>query len=115
MVTIAVAHIEVSIKITSLQKANQTEKLQLEDILCSRRKLKILKMLMKLGQLNVSQIAFRLKHNYVVTYKDLKTLESVDIIEQRVSGRTRYYRLKQFSAKSKAVQEFLEIWEKTKP
>ena len=97
-----------------MSKACNAEQPQLEDVLCSVSRLKILKMLMRLGQLNVSQVAVRLRSNYEATYEHLKILESAGIVEQRLSGRTRYYRLKQYSARSKAVQELIEVYEGTR-
>ncbi len=76
--------------------------------------MKILKLINQLGQLNVSDIARRIKINYSLTSEHLKLLESEGILQQRLYGRIRMYRLNESSAKAKAVQNLIEVWEQNK-
>ncbi|MGE5533845.1 MAG: winged helix-turn-helix domain-containing protein [Bacillota bacterium] len=74
--------------------------------------MKILKLVYKLGQLNVSDIARRIKLNFSSTSEHLKVLESEGILQERSYGRVRMYRFNENSAKAKAVMALIEAWEK---
>ncbi len=50
------------------------------------------KLIYQLGQLNVSDVARRLKLNFASTSKHLKLLESEGILQERTYGRVRMYR-----------------------
>jgi predicted transcriptional regulator len=88
--------------------------MELEEVLSSKSRMKILKLIYQLGQLNVSDVARRLKLNFVSTSKHLKVLESEGILQERTYGRVRMYRFNEGSAKAKALQNLLDVWEKGK-
>jgi predicted transcriptional regulator len=88
--------------------------MELEEVLSSKSRMKILKLIYQLGQLNVSDVARRLKLNFVSTSKHLKLLESAGILQERTYGRVRMYRFNESSAKAKALQNLLDVWEKGK-
>jgi predicted transcriptional regulator len=88
--------------------------MELEEVLSSKSRMKILKLIYQLGQLNVSDVARRLKLNFASTSKHLKLLESEGILQERTYGRVRMYRFNEGSAKAKAVQNLLDVWEKSK-
>jgi predicted transcriptional regulator len=88
--------------------------MELEEVLSSKSRMKILKLIYQLGQLNVSDVARRLKLNFASTSKHLKLLESEGILQERTYGRVRMYRFNQGSAKAKALQNLLDVWEKSK-
>ena len=85
--------------------------MQLEEIFSSKPRMKILKLVSRLGELNVSDIARRIGVNFTTTSRHLKLLEDEGILTQRTYGRIRMYRFNQASAKAKAVQELIEVWE----
>ncbi len=74
--------------------------------------MKILKTLFNVGELNASELARRLKINYVSASKHLKILEDEGILQHKVFGRIRLYRYNEQSAKAKAVQNLIEVWER---
>lgn len=84
----------------------------LEDVFCSRVRIRILKILTQLGQLNVSNIASKLDMNYSATLTHLTILERSGIVKMRHYGKIRLYRLSG-SPQTKAMQELLETWETT--
>lgn len=86
--------------------------MELEEVLSSKPRMKILKLIYQLGQLNVSDLARRIKMNYTATAGHLKILEKEGIIEARVYGRVHMYRLGD-SERAKAVAALIEAWEKT--
>lgn len=85
--------------------------MRVEDVFSSKSRMKILKILIRLGQLNASEIASRLRINYTTTIKHLKLLEGEGILEQKMFGRTRLFRYNQRSAKAEAVQKLMEAWQ----
>ena len=88
--------------------------MEFEEVFSSKSRMKILKLIYQLGQLNVSDVARRLKLNFASTSEHLKVLESEDLLEERTYGRVRMYRFNEGSAKSKALQNLLDEWEKGK-
>jgi len=84
--------------------------MNVEDFFCSRLRMKILKILSEVGELNISGIARRLCVNYGTTNKHLKVLENEGIVQHKRFGRIRIYRLNQHSPKTKAIQNLLEVW-----
>jgi DNA-binding transcriptional ArsR family regulator len=85
--------------------------MNVEDVFSSRLRMKILRILVQVGELNGSEIARRLSVNYVTTSKHLKALEIEDVLVHKVFGRIRLYRLNERSPKAKAVQTLIETWE----
>ncbi len=85
--------------------------MNIEDVLSSRLRMKILKILMQVGELNVSQIARRLHANYKTTRGHLKVLEDESIVKHRVFGRVHMYRLNRSSPRVVAVQNLIQVWE----
>ncbi len=88
--------------------------MEIEEVFSSKSRMKILKLIYKLGQLNVSDVARRLKLNYASTSEHLKVLESEGILQERTYGRVRMYRFNEGSGKAKAVQTLLDAWEQGK-
>jgi predicted transcriptional regulator len=84
--------------------------MDVEDVFCSRVRLKILKVLIQLGELNVSEITRRLRLNYETTTNHLKLLEAEDILQHKRFGRIRLYRLNERSPKARAIEALLNVW-----
>ena len=85
--------------------------MELEEVFSSKQRMKILKLIYKLGSPNVSDIARQTGSNFTSTAKHLKVLESEGILKVHVYGRVRMYRFNEGSAKAKAVQNLIEAWE----
>jgi len=83
-----------------------------EDVFSSKLRMKILRTLFDVGELNASELARRLKINYVSASKHIKILEDEGILQHKVFGRIRLYRYNEQSAKAKAVQNLIEVWER---
>jgi DNA-binding transcriptional ArsR family regulator len=84
---------------------------EVEEVFSSKPRMKILKLISRLGELNVSDIARRIGVNFTTTSRHLQILEEEGIVQQRVYGRIRMYRFNQASPKAKAVQNLVEVWE----
>lgn len=87
--------------------------MSIEDVFSSKLRMKILKILMEVGELNVSEIARRLGVNYKTTDKHLKVLEDEGMVKHKVFGRIRLYRLNESSPRVKAVQNLIKVWGNT--
>jgi DNA-binding transcriptional ArsR family regulator len=85
--------------------------MQIEEVFSSKPRMKILKLVARLGELNVSDVARRIGVNFTTTSRHLRVLEEEGILQQRVYGRIRMYRFNQASPKAKAVQDLIEVWE----
>jgi DNA-binding transcriptional ArsR family regulator len=85
--------------------------MELEEVFSSKPRMKILKLVAKLGELNVSEFSRRLGLNFTTTNKHLQILEAEGILQQRTYGRIRMYRFNQTSPKAKVVQQLIEVWE----
>ena len=88
--------------------------MDIERVFSSKPRMKILKLIARLGTLNVSDIARRIGLNYSTTNEHLKLLEAEGILRQTVYGRIRMYRFDEASPKAKAVQNLIETWEQVK-
>jgi predicted transcriptional regulator len=85
--------------------------MNVEDVFCSRLRIEILKILFNVGELNVSEIARRLRINYVSASKHLRILEDEGILQHKMFGRIRLYRVNEQSPKAKALQNLIDVWE----
>ena len=88
--------------------------MELEQVLSSKLRMKILKVIYKSGQPNISDIARQTKSNFSSTAEHLKFLEAEGILQVHLYGRVRMYRFNECSAKAKAVQNLIEAWEQNK-
>jgi len=87
--------------------------MNVENVFSSTLRMKILKVLMYMSELNVSEIARRIGVNYNTVDKHLKILEDEGILQHKVFGRIHLYRFDEHSSKAKAVQNLIETWEKS--
>jgi DNA-binding transcriptional ArsR family regulator len=88
--------------------------MEIEEVFSSKPRMKILRLIARLGALNVSDIARRINLNYSTTNQHLKLLESEGVLQQRVYGRIRMYKFNEVSPKARAVQNLIEAWEQDK-
>jgi predicted transcriptional regulator len=84
----------------------------IEDVFSSKLRVKILKILSQVGELNISEIARRLGVNYKITTEHLKILENEGIVQHKTFGRIHLYRFNEHSPKATAIQNLLEVWER---
>lgn len=87
--------------------------MDIEDVFSSRLRMKILRILTRMGELNVSEMARRLRVNYGTANKHLLVLEDEGLLQHKMFGRVRLYRISEHSLRAKAVEALIELWEKT--
>lgn len=88
--------------------------MEFEEVFSSKPRMKILKLLNTLGQLNVSDIARRIKINFATTDEHLRVLESEGILKQYLYGRVRLYSFNEASEKARVIRKLIQVWEQTK-
>jgi len=86
----------------------------IEDVFSSKGRMKILKVLADVGELNVSEIARRAGLNYATTNKHLLVLESHGLVTYKKFGRVRIFRLNEENPAARIIRELIESWEQTK-
>jgi predicted ArsR family transcriptional regulator len=98
-----------------LSRNQSLKPIEVEDVLCSRTRLKIIILLLHLGQLNVSDVAYKLRINYVATYRHLDLLENAGILKHREFGRVKQYRIDESSIRAAAVVALVKSWGRARP
>ena len=88
--------------------------MEIEEVLSSKLRMRILKLLYQLGSLNISEIARRLDSNFTSTAESLKVLSAEGILQEHPYGRVRMYRFNEASPKAKAIKVLIETWEQSR-
>jgi len=97
--------------ITEILKGDVKDKLLLEDVFQSKGRIKILKILAKEGELNISEIAKRAHINHNSTRYHLNFLVNAKIVQEKKFGRIRIYRFRIEDMKVKAIKMLFDIWD----
>jgi predicted transcriptional regulator len=86
----------------------------IEDIFSSKGRVKILKILAEIGELNISEIARRAGLNYTTTNQHLQFLENHKLVRHKTFGRIRIFRFDEENPRAKMIEKLIESWEGTK-
>ncbi len=81
-----------------------------EDVFSSKGRVKILRILAEIGELNVSEISRRAGLNYATTKRHLELLESVGLVRHKKFGRIRIFRFDEGNQRARVVKDLLELW-----
>ena len=76
--------------------------------------MKILAILAKIGELNISEIARRAGLNYSTTNQHLQTLENHKLVRHKTFGRIRIFRYNEENPRAIMIRRLIELWEETK-
>jgi len=87
------------------------EDYNIENLLGSKARVKILKLLAKNEELSISQIIKRTKLNHTNVKHHLTYLKSKNLIQEKKFGRIKIYRYKFENIRAKSLSKFIEIWE----
>ena len=82
-----------------------------EEILSSKGRVKILKLLALNNEMNISNIVNKAGLNHKSVKKHLIFLKSVDFIQEKQFGRIRIYRYKVENLKARALKNLIVYWE----
>lgn len=96
------------------ERTENLEEDSLEKIFSSKGRIKIVKVLVEVGELNISEIAKRANLNYSTTNQHLNFLEKAGLVQEKIFGRIRIYRFRTESIKAQAIKNLFEIWKSSK-
>ena len=85
----------------------------IEEILSSKGRVKILKILSEIGELNISEIARRAGLNYATTNRHLGVLEEQGLVRHKRFGRIRIFRFNEENRRAELIRRLMELWEQT--
>ena len=86
----------------------------IEEVLSSKGRVKILKVLAEIGELNISEIARRAGLNYTTTNKHLMALEHLGFILHKRFRRISIFRFNEGNPRAEMVRKLVDSWEQTK-
>jgi len=87
--------------------------MSIEEVLSSKGRVKILRILADIGELNISEIARRAGLNYATTNQHLHVLESHGLVRHKKFGRIRIFRFEEENLRAKMIKNLIEAWEQT--
>lgn len=88
--------------------------MQIENVFSSKGRVRILRILAEIGELNISEIARRAGLNYATTNQHLKVLEDANLVRHKRFGRIRIFRYHEENPRAQMIKELMELWEQTK-
>jgi len=83
----------------------------IEEVFSSKGRVKILRILVELSELNISDIARRAGLNYATTNHHLQVLEASGIVRHKNFGRIRIYRYNEESPRARMIRELVDGWD----
>ncbi|MGC8936372.1 MAG: ArsR/SmtB family transcription factor [Candidatus Methanomethylicaceae archaeon] len=87
--------------------------MSLEDILSSKGRIKVLKVLAEKGELNISDITRRANLNHATASSHLRSLCELGIVEEKRFGRIRIFRLKREDPRAWAIQTLFDSFRRS--
>ena len=88
--------------------------MSIEDVFSSKGRVKILRILSEIGELNISEIARRAGLNYATTNQHLQALEKHKLVRHKTFGRIRIFRYNEENPRARMIRKLVEFWEETK-
>jgi len=86
--------------------------MSVEEVFSSKGRVKILRILVEIGELNISEIARRARLNYATTNHHLLVLEASGIVRHKNFGRIRIFRFNEESPRARMIRELVDSWDK---
>jgi DNA-binding transcriptional ArsR family regulator len=86
----------------------------IEDVFSSKGRMKILRILAEIRELNISEIARRAGLNYATTNQHLQVLESHRLVRHKTFGRIRIFRYNEENPRAIMIKQLIDLWEQTK-
>ncbi len=88
--------------------------MSIEDIFSSKGRVRILRILVEIEELNISEIARRAGLNYTTTNQHLQALENAGLVRHKRFGRIRIFRFNEEDSRGKLIKKLIENWETNK-
>jgi len=88
--------------------------MSIEDIFSSKGRVRILRILVEIEELNISEIARRAGLNYATTNQHLQALENAGLVRHKRFGRIRIFRFNEEDSRAKIIKKLIENWKTNK-
>ena len=85
--------------------------MKIEDVFSSRGRVRILRILAEIGELNISALARRAGLNYSTAREHLRVLEEAGLVRHKSFGRIRIFRFSDEDARARMIRALVELWE----
>jgi DNA-binding transcriptional ArsR family regulator len=85
--------------------------ISLEDVFSSRGRVRVLYVLSKAGELNISEIVRRTSLNHVIAERHLSFLRDVGLLVEKRYGRIRIFKINDKDDRLRAIVELFQNWE----
>jgi len=86
----------------------------IEEVFSSKGRVKILRILSEIGELNISEIARRAGLNYATTNQHLELLENNKLVRHKTFGRIRIFRYNDQNRRALMIRHLMENWDQKK-
>ncbi len=86
-------------------------KFLIENLFGSKAQIKILNILVKEKELNISSLINKTRLNHTNILRHLNFLKTRGLIQEKKFGRIRIFRYKNENIKARALENFIHIWE----
>jgi len=88
--------------------------MSIEDIFSSKGRVRILRILVEIEELNISEIARRAGLNYATTNQHLQALENAGLVRHKRFGRIRIFRFNEEDSRAILIKKLIENWKTNK-
>jgi DNA-binding transcriptional ArsR family regulator len=88
--------------------------MSIEDVFSSKGRVRILRILVEIEELNISEIARRAGLNYATTNQHLQALENAGLVRHKRFGRIRIFRFNEVDSRAKIIKKLIENWKTNK-
>ncbi|MHA1201391.1 MAG: ArsR/SmtB family transcription factor [Candidatus Heimdallarchaeaceae archaeon] len=95
---------------TNVNKIKNTQRLAVEDVLSSRGRVRILKLLAELDELNVSAISRNINLNHSSVKGHLKFLCKAGLIREKKFGRILIYQYDSENILASSLKQLFAVW-----
>jgi len=85
-------------------------RLRIEEVLSSKGRILILKILAEMDELNISAIARVTNLNHNTTSQHLEYLTKVGLVQEKRFGRIKIFRFRSENIKARSLKKLFEIW-----
>ena len=88
----------------------EEKNLEIERFLSSKTRIKILKVLYEIGELNIRRICQKVGSAHPIVKKNLELMEEMGLVQCKRYGKIRLYSLNEDNPKVKALTRLFEVW-----
>ncbi len=96
---------------TDVSKIKDTKRLAVEDVLSSRGRVRILKLLAEIDELNVSAVSRNINLNHSAVKEHLKFLCKAGLIREKKFGRILIYQYNSENILASSLKQLFAVWE----